>query len=170
MGLPATLKNFLLTVDGQPWSGAVPEVSLPKLSMKGEDYQGGGMMAPVSLHMGLEKLTMQWKVGGMRRGLFSGFGASRVDAVQLRFTGAYQADDIGGYQTGELVVRGRHSEIDPGTAKTASPTEISLTTDLVYLKWTLNGRQEFLFDLFGNVLESDGVDHYAEMRLALGLL
>ncbi|KLB47455.1 phage major tail tube protein, partial [Xanthomonas euvesicatoria] len=45
------------------------------------------------------------------------YGATTHNAVQLRFAGAYQRDDATEVDAVEVVVRGRHSEIDPGTGK-----------------------------------------------------
>jgi P2 family phage contractile tail tube protein len=47
MGLPRKIKNFATFVDGTNFVGEMPEVSLPKLARKTEDYRSGGMNAPV---------------------------------------------------------------------------------------------------------------------------
>jgi len=169
MGLPAVLKNFLVSEDGGPYLGEVPEATLPKLTLKTDEYLAGGMIGPIPLDLGLEKLEMGWKLGGMNARVFRGFGASRHDATQLRFTGAYQSDSDAAV-TAELVIRGRHTEIDPGTAKVGDKNEISITTAVSYLKWTVNGRVEVEIDLLGMVFATNGIDRYAEIRMALGLI
>ena len=45
--LPKILKNFNVFVDGLGYAGRVEEITLPKLTIKTEEYQGAGMSAPV---------------------------------------------------------------------------------------------------------------------------
>ena len=54
--IPQTLFNTNMFVDGQSLQGDVPSLSLPKVTVKTEEYRGGGMDAPVGMDMGLEKL------------------------------------------------------------------------------------------------------------------
>ncbi|HBW8107392.1 TPA: phage tail protein, partial [Klebsiella pneumoniae] len=44
MAIPKKLRLFTLFVDGENYIGKVPSVTLPKLTRKTEDYQGGGML------------------------------------------------------------------------------------------------------------------------------
>ncbi|MDB5725472.1 MAG: Phage major tail tube protein [Novosphingobium sp.] len=168
MGLPAKLKNFNMFSDGNSWLGLVAELSLPKLSMAMEKWRGGGMLAEVDIAMGLEALEMEIKLGGLVVQVLRQFGASGLAAVLLRFVGAYQDDLTGGVTAAELVVRGRHSEIDPGNAKAGDNTEWTVKSSLVYLKWTVAGRVEIEVDVINNIFIVDGVDRMAEIRLALG--
>jgi len=48
MGLPRKLKNFNLFQNGVSFMGMVPEVTLPKLSRKMEEYRAGGMSGSCS--------------------------------------------------------------------------------------------------------------------------
>lgn len=51
MGLPRKIKNFALFQDGVSFLGQIPELNLPKLTRKTEDYQDGGMAAPIKSDM-----------------------------------------------------------------------------------------------------------------------
>jgi len=168
MGLPAKLKNFLMFVDGDSWVGEVGEVSLPKLTIAMEKWRGGGTLGEVDIAMGLEALEMEMKLGGLVRQALRQFGVVGVAGTMLRFVGAYQEDHAGGVSAAELVVRGRHSEIDPGSAKAGDNTEWTVKSSLVYLKWTIDGRVEVEIDILNNVWITDGVDRMAAIRLALG--
>ena len=42
--LPKILKNFSAFVDGRGYAGRVDEITLPKLTIKMEEYRAGGMM------------------------------------------------------------------------------------------------------------------------------
>lgn len=168
MGLPAKLKNYNVFSDGNSWIGLVGELSLPKLAIVMEKWRGGGMLAEVDIAMGLEALEMETKLGGLVVQVLRQFGAVGVAGVLLRFVGAYQEDVAGGVTAAELVVRGRHSEIDPGNAKAGDNTEWSVKSSLVYLKWTVSGRVEIEIDVINNIFIVDGVDRNAEIRLAIG--
>lgn len=168
MGLPKTLKNFILFIDGDNYAGEVPETTLPKLGIVTEEYRAGGMLGNVDLDMGLEKLEMSFKAGGLLTSVLRQFGIANLSGVQLRFAGAYQADDTGDVMSAELVARGRHKEIDYGTAKVGEKTEMSVSSTLTYLKWTIDGNVEIEIDVLNNVFLVNGVDRMAEIRLALG--
>lgn len=167
MGLPAKLKYFDVFADGTSWLGKVDEVSLPEMKIKTESFRGGGMVGEVDINMGLEKLEMEIKLGGATIEAMRQFGRVGVAGVMLRFVGGYQDDSTGGILPGELVVRGMHTSLNPGSAKTGANTEWTVKSTLSYLKWTLNSRVECEIDMLNLVWFSDGVDHLAAMRAAL---
>ena len=146
MGLPRKLKNFALFNNGVAHVGEVPEVNLPKLSRKMEDYRSGGMSGTVKLDFGMEAMEMEWTAAGYM-----------------------QADDSESVDTLEVVVRGRHSEIDPGKSKAGDNTEIKIKSAISYYKLTLNGTVLLELDPVNLVEMVDGVDRLAETRAALGL-
>lgn len=168
MGLPAKLKNFNLFADGGNWAGLISEIQLPKLAKKVEQWRGGGMLGEIDVELGLEKLEMETKLGGLVVGALRGFGATGVSGSLLRFVGAYQEDVAGGVKPAELVVMGMHTELDPGSAKVGDNTEWSLKSTLTYLKWTISGRVEVEIDMINNVMIIDGIDRMAVIRAALG--
>ena len=75
MALPRKLKNFIVFKDGISYQGQAPEVTLPVLTRKMEDYQAGGMGGPVKQDIGMEALSMEYKMAGWADGSHSGFGA-----------------------------------------------------------------------------------------------
>ncbi|RZJ02828.1 MAG: phage major tail tube protein [Rubrivivax sp.] len=169
MTLPRKLKNFVLFNAGESYLGEVPEVTLPKLTRKTEDYRAGGMNGPIKLDMGMEGLEFQWKAAGYIRTLLQQWGALKHDGVQLRFAGALQADDEETAKPLEIVMRGRHTEIDFGTTKSVDPTEISITSALTYYKLTLDGVVLIEIDLVNMVEVINGEDLLASVRAALGI-
>ena len=116
MSLPAKLKAMNLFNEGRSYLGQVDEVVLPKLTAKMEEWRGAGMDAPVDIDLGMEKLSMEWTAGGWLPDALKQFGSLNVSGVGLRFTGAIQSDDNEQVKAVEVVVRGRHSEIDPGAS------------------------------------------------------
>ena len=81
--------------------------------------KGGGMNGPVKADMGLsdDGIQVEWTLGGWDLLAIRQWGATSASAVALRFTGAVQQDDTGATQAVEVVMRGRHEEIDFGSAE-----------------------------------------------------
>jgi len=169
MALPKKIKNFNLFVNAVSYAGLVPEVTLPKLTRKTEDYQAGGMQGPVKSNLGMEGLEMQWTLAGFDRDMLAQWGVTTVAGVLLRFAGALQQDDTGAITALEVVVRGYHTEMDPGTAKVGEKTEIKVTSALSYYKVSMNGVPVIEIDFVNMVYVVNGEDLATLERLAIGL-
>lgn len=168
MAMPKKLKNLNLFNDGASYLGQVVEVKLPTLTRAMEEYRGGGMSGPVKIDNGQGAIDLEWKCGGMMRDVLMQYGTTRHDGVQLRFAGAYQRDDTGAVDAVEVVVRGRHEEIDAGTGKAGEDTEFSVKTAASYYKLSINGLPIIEIDLVNMVEIVGGVDRLAEQRRVIG--
>ncbi len=169
MALPRKLKNFNVFTDGLSWMGVIGEVTLPKLARKMEAWRGGGMNAEVDSDLGMEKLEAEFTYGGLVREVFNQFGITKIDGVLIRFAGAYQRDDTGDVDAVEVVMRGRYTEIDPGSSKAGDDTEFKAKASLTYYKLTINGAVVIEIDVLNMIEIVDGVDRLAEQRRAIGL-
>lgn len=169
MGLPRKIKNFATFVDGVSYAGEMPEVTLPKLARKMDDYRSGGMNAPVKADFGMEGMEAELTAAGYMSDLFKSWGTLRHDGVMLRFAGALQADDGENVDALEIVMRGRFSEIDPGSAKAGEATAIKYKAALSYYKLTINGETLIEIDAVNMIEMVSGVDRLAEVRAALGI-
>lgn len=171
MALPRKLKHLNLFNAGDNWQGLIESVTLPKVTRKFEKYRGGGMAGAVDIDMGLDDgaLDTEFTCGGVEAKLFKQMSTLTVDGVQLRFTGSIQRDDTGEVQAVELVVRGRHKELDSGEWKTgeSSTTKVSGTNS--YAKLTINGEVLYEIDLVNMIHIVDGTDLMEAHRNALGL-
>lgn len=171
MALPRKLKHLNLFNAGDNWQGLIESVTLPKVTRKFEKYRGGGMAGAVDIDMGLDDgaLDTEFTCGGVEAKLFKQMGTLTVDGVQLRFTGSIQRDDTGEVQAVELVVRGRHKELDSGEWKTgeSSTTKVSGTNS--YAKLTINSEVLYEIDLVNMIHIVDGTDLMEAHRNALGL-
>ena len=169
MGMPRKLKNFNLFQNGVSFMGMVPEVTLPKLSRKMEEYRAGGMSGPVSVDFGNEAVSIEWTAGGLMIEALKQYGARSHGAVQLRFAGAYQEDDEGTVTAVEVVVRGRYKEIDLGTAKVADDTTHKYTMACSYYKLMVDGAAVIELDFMSGIETIGGTDTTAAIRKAIGL-
>ncbi len=168
MGLPSKLKNMNLFLDGLGHLGVVSEVTMPKLAIKMEEYRGGGMLGPIMIDQGMDKLECEFTLGGLMYSAIRQFGAVSHDAVQLRFAGAYQEDAAGGVKALEMVCRGRYAELDFGNAKAGGDTEHKAKMVVSYVKITVDSAVWIEVDLLGAVFIVDGIDRYADIRAAIG--
>ncbi len=171
MALPRKLKNMNLFNDGNSYLGLSNTVTLPVLGRKMESYRGGGMNGPVKIDHGMsdDGIQLEWTLGGLDLTVLRQYGIPRADGVLLRWAGAYQQDDTGEVVPVEVVVRGRHEEIDMGDAEAGEDTEHSITTTCSYYKLTVNGVTEIEIDLLNMVEMVGGVDRLAQQRAAIGL-
>jgi P2 family phage contractile tail tube protein len=169
MGLGSKLKNMNVFDDGASYLGIATEVTLVKLARKFEGFRAAGMDGEIDIDMGQEKLELEYTLGGLVSAALGGFGLATHDGKMVRFAGAYQADDTGLVTPVEIIVRGRHQEIDMGNAKPGADTEHKFKMSCSYYKLIVNGRDVIKIDIPGMVLEVNGVDRLAAHRVAIGL-
>lgn len=169
MSLPKKLKNFNLFNDGNNYMGVIKEITLPKLTTKTEEWRGGGMDIPVDADMGMEKLTTEWTVGGYVAQILKQYSLIEAGGTLLRMTGAIQQDDTGEVQTVEVVMRGRHTEIEMGSAQAGEDTEFKVISSLTYYKLSINGEELVEIDALNMVKKIAGNDVLEPFRRALGI-
>lgn len=169
MGLPSKLKHFNLFNDGESFMGQVAEINLPKLTRKMEEWRAAGMGQPLKIDHGAEAMSMDWTCGGIMRSVLKQYAVTTHDGVQLRFAGSYQAEDAEDPIAVEVVIRGRHSEIDPGAAKPGDDTAFKVTTEISYYKLTMDGEEIIEIDVINMVEKVDGQDRLAKHRKAIGM-
>lgn len=169
MALPNTLKNFNAFNDGKSFMGLIEELKLPKLSRKMEEFRGGGMDGPVDIDVGQEKLEIEQVCGGFVVDAYKAYGLTKAAGVLIRFAGAYQRDDTGDVMAVEIVVRGRHKEIDPGDAKGGDKGKTTIKSTLTYYKLTVDGKEVLEIDLLSFLFKVDGTDMLEAQRKAIGL-
>ena len=169
MSLPRKLKNMNLFNEGQSLLGEIKSVTLPKLTRKMEDWRGGGMNGTLKIDLGMgdDGLVLESTYGGLELLTLRQFGMASVDGVYQRFAGAYQRDDSGVVDAVEVVVKGRHEEIDMGDQEPGEDTEHKVVTNCVYYKLTVNGKVELEIDVLGFKEIVNGVDRLAEQRKAI---
>lgn len=171
MALPKKLKNMNLFNDAESLMGVVSEVTLPKLGRQFEKFRGGGMNGAVNVDLGMseDSIELEWKCGGLNLTSIRQFGVTSASGVLIRFAGAYQQDDTGEVSAVEVVIRGRHEEIDFGTQKPGDDTEQTIKTAWTYYKLTVNGNVEIEIDILGMKEIVNGTDRLEAQRKACGL-
>ncbi|OSM99411.1 MULTISPECIES: phage major tail tube protein [Lonsdalea] len=171
MALPRVLKQLNLFNDGNSFMGVVESFTQPKLTRKFEKWRGGGMPGAVDIDMGLDDsaLEAEWQIAGIEPLIYKQLGNTKADGVPLRFTCSVQRDDTAEVQAVEVVLRGRHKEIDGGEAKLGELTKTKVSTTCTYYKLTVNGEVLIEIDLLNMIEIVGGVDLMEAHRSAIGL-
>lgn len=169
MGMPSKLKNFNLYNDGLSHLGEIESLTPPKLTRKMEAWRGAGMLGEVDADLGVEKITMEYTAGGLLESSLKQWGVATYNGITLRYAGAYQDDDEGKVKAVEIIVRGRHSEIDMGTSKPGDATAHKYAVTCSYYKLTVDGEDIIEIDMMNAIDRAGGVDRYAGIRQAMGL-
>ncbi len=171
MALINALKTCTMFYNGSALPRQISEVTIPELARKMENYRGGAMPGPVAIDLGMsdDPVTFTWKPGGLLLDVYRDFGATTLDSKLIRWVGSYQDDSTGAVMPGEVVVRGRHSQIGYGTAKPGEMGDHEVTTLAAYYKFSANSRTIIEYDPMNFVLIVDGVDLMAAHRAAMGI-
>jgi P2 family phage contractile tail tube protein len=163
--LPKILKNFNVYVDGRGYAGRVDEITLPKLTVKTEEYQGAGMSSPVEIDMGLEKLEMDLTFSEYDRELFKLFGLTNGSEFALTIRGALQG--TGDTSPVVINVRGYFKEMDFDSWKPAEKATLKCSVACNYYKLTIDGVELIEIDPVNMIRNVNGVDQLSEVRQAL---
>lgn len=161
-------KNLNLFVDGYGQAGQIEEFNAPKLTLQTEDFRAGGMDAPTSIGMGMEKLTTDFSLVSYRRQVLALFGVAEGQTVPFVAREALESHD-GTVTPVVHTMRGKIVEMDPGTSKPGTLAPIKVTMDLTYYKLEHGGVIVHEIDVENMVRVVNGVDVLAQQRAALGL-
>lgn len=161
------LKNFNLFVDGRGYVGRAEEVSPPKLSIKTEELRAGGMDAPISIDMGMEKLEASFSLVEYDPEILKQFGVVSGNAVQLTLRGALTDDET----TSPMIIKlqGMFTEVDMGKFKAGDRATMQCTVACRYYSLEIDGQKVVEIDIDNMTRIIDGTDTLAEIRSALGL-
>ena len=169
MGMPQILKQFSVFVDGNSYVGEIPEITLPKLTRKMEEFRSGGMRMPVKVDHGMEIMEVELTAGGWLKEVLKQYGNAKADGVPVRFAGAVQRDDTGEWTGVEVYMRGRWEEIDPGNAKAGDNTEFKAKMPLNYYRLVLNKEEIIEIDAINMIERVGGTDLLSVVRQLIGM-
>ncbi|WP_447878441.1 phage major tail tube protein [Serratia fonticola] len=171
MALPKKLKYLNIYNAGSNFRGVAESMTLPKLTRKLENYRGGGMngSAPIDLGLDDDALSMEWTLGGLDLMTLGQLGDPIVDNTMLRFVGSFEDDSTGEVSAVEVVLRGRHKELDLGEYKQGENSQTKISTQCTYYKMTIDGQDWVEIDVINFVEIIGGVDRLAKHRTILGL-
>ena len=167
MNLPQVLRNMNLYVDGRSHAGVIGELVLPKLKLKTEDFQGGGMDAPIEIEMGMEKLEASATIHEYDATTYVMFGLTDGSKVNITARGALKQGDK--VVPVSVVMHGSWNEIDPGSWKVGQKVEQKVMMNLEYYSLSINNLPVVLIDIPNMKRIIGGKDALAEIKAAIGL-
>ena len=162
------LKNLTLWVDGKGMAGQIQDVNPPKLTLKTDDFMGGGMPAPVKITMGMEGLESDFSLIAYDRDVLALFGVVEGSSVPLTIRGALESFD-GTVTPVVMNMRGKVTSMDPGTWKPGEVPSLKGTLALSYYKMQHGDKVVHEIDVENMVCIINGTDTLATLRSALGL-
>ena len=169
MAIPKKLRLFTMFVDGDNYIGKIPSVTLPKITRKTEDYQGGGMLGSAAVDLGLDSgaLAASMVVGGMVKELILKWGGD-IDELRTRFVGEIYSGGISSLL--EIEMRGRITEVDQGEAKQGDDTSHTYALKNTYYKLSVDEKPLLEIDLLNFIYKRNGKSLYPDrIASALGL-
>lgn len=164
-----TLKNMNLFVNGKGYAGVIDEITLPKLTLKTEEYRAGGMDIPIEVDIGMEKLECNFSLSTFDREILSLFGLKPNAITQLTVRGSVLSEGDGLEKSIVISLRGLMKEMDFGNWKMGEKTPIKCTMALRYYRFATDGENIHEIDSDNLVRIVNGVDQLSQTRKHIGL-
>lgn len=163
------LRNVNAFVDGRGYAGRISMLQLPKLTVKTEDYRGGGMDGTARIDMGLEPMEAMLESNAIDADLLQSWGVGEGNLTPWTFRGAV-ADGVGGTVKAVVAeIRGYCSELDLGDWKPGEVVPMKCKVEARYYKLQHDGVVAHEVDVDNMVRIVNGTDVLAAQRTALGI-
>lgn len=164
-----TLRNMNLYVNGKGYAGAIDELTLPTLTLKTEEYRGGGMDIPIDIDMGMEKMETDFTLSKFDKDVLVSFGLKAGSPVPLTIRGSVMSEEDGTEFPVVITLRGIVREMEFGTWTAGEAATVKVTVSLRYYRLTMNGEDLHEIDSANMVRKINGVDHLANTRRNIGM-
>lgn len=164
--LPRIIKAFSVSVDGRGYIGRVETCKLPDLTVKTEEYKGGGMDAPVDLEMGMEKLDVSITFAEYDPNLIKLFGLFSA-STPLVLYGALQRQGEEAVPV-QIRLQGGIKQISRGDWKQGEKGDLTIQANCNRYTEIIDGETVVDVDVLNYKRIIGGVDQLASIRAALG--
>jgi uncharacterized protein len=166
--LPKFLKNFNVQINGFDYKLRAEEITLPKIKIKTEEYQGSTMHGPMEIGVSLEKLESTIKLLEIPSEILLATGFSVGGWVTVLVTGARQPQ---GGEASPLtaLMQGWIKGLDFGTWKPGDPKAANLTIEMSVNRYSfaIDDVPLINIDHENGIQFISGVDYGASIRKAL---
>lgn len=166
MTIPKTLKNFNLYLSKKDTTetscaGVITELTLPKLTIKTEDFRAGGMDTSIPIDLGMEPLSCDFTLAEYQRNILKLFGSFDFE-TNLTLRGAFND----GMQTTGMIIKlsGLLKEVDFGPWKCGTITNQKASFMASYYQLTMDDEVIIEIDAFNLVRKVNGVDQLQKCR------
>ncbi|GFY40393.1 tail tube protein [Trichonephila inaurata madagascariensis] len=143
--------------------------TLPKLTIKTEEYRAGGMDIPINIDMGMEKLEADFTFAEYDSELFRLFGLIDGNSVSLTLRGGLQGSGSNDIEGVIINLRGIFKEFDFVSWKPAEKATLKCTVAAHYYRLTIGGNELIEIDAENMIRKINGVDQMALLQTILGI-
>lgn len=161
--------NANVYIDDVNFLGRALEVEVAKIAVKTTEHQTLGMVGPLELFQGIEKMECKIKWASFNQELLERL--SPVDALKLTVRVAKQSytnSSVSETKQVRFVMVGRMKELSSGTIK-AGEGEMESSFAIDYYKQIVDGSDVVEIDIPNYIYRVGGKDIYADVRAALGI-
>lgn len=158
------LRNCTAWIDRVSKLGQIGDVTLPVPQAKVEEMRNAGMVMPIEVSLGYEKLEAGFKMPGLDPQVLKLFGLAPGVETPLMITGA-TVDEDGTTHSAVANIRGFIKQADPGSWKPGEMAENDYQFSVRYYKLEIDGNPIFEMDAFD--VKIGGVSQHASIRNAL---
>jgi P2 family phage contractile tail tube protein len=161
--------NANIYLDDNNHLGKALEVEVPKITEKVSEHQTLGMIGPVELFQGIEKMEMKIKWAALHKDLLSNLSPTSANKLTVRAAQhVYENSSVVGTKSVRCTVVGRVKEIAPSAMKPGEG-DVETTFAVDYYKKTIDGVDVVEVDIPNYIYKVNGEDIYASIRDALGI-
>ncbi len=161
-------KNINLFVDGKSQAGQLENFTPPKLSLKLDEFRGGGMDGSVELEMGLEKLEASFTLVAYDPDVLALLGVRSGNGTP--YVARQALENIDGTVIAVThTMRGKMKMQDAGEIKPGERAPLKCELALQYYKLQHGDRVVHEIDVQNMIRIVDGIDVLAAQRNALGI-
>ena len=168
MYIPEVINMFNVYKDNEKAIGVTNEMSLAEFQSVVATVEGAGQLGsyevPVIGHFSSIKQTIPFKSLILSNVDF----ANPMQYQLLTFRGSLQVTDINTHVSDfkgmKLVLGGRATAFNPGTLRQGEAMNASVTLEVTYVDWTIDGDNMLTLDKIGGIYRVHGVDLMEKVR------
>jgi len=161
-------RKFNAFVDGHSTHLEVEGVTVPNVQDAVEELKAGGLMAPVDVPVGLQKLEAGIKINTRQKALMSKLGLAMGTTTPITFR-SVNVSEVDGSQEDEVIsITGRLNANNGGWEAQGVPKDDYKIGTITYYKHTINGEVVHHIDLMNMICVVNGEDQWASYRSGLG--
>ncbi len=158
------MRNCTIFVDRESKVGQAKEISLPVPEMKVEELRNAGMVMPIEVSLGYEKLENSFKMTAFDPQTLRLFGLAPGKTREFMITGELRDED-GTVHSAVAYIRGFIKKTDAGGWQPGEMAETDFEVSIRYYKLEVDGRELIEMDPFN--VSIGGVSQTADGRAAM---
>jgi len=166
---PVPVTHFNLIIDGYGLGAKIEEVTLPKLTIKTEDFRAGGLDGIVVADMGLEKLELEATLFDYDPNVICKWGVAIGGGPTLNIRGAMKREGLPAIPI-SIKVQGMITEIDMGSWKAGEKKTMKIKMVCHYYLLSEAGVDLIEIDVLMGSRKISGLEQNLDVRSSIGLL